>query len=196
MPSSRDNLTGQRFGTMVVVDRAEGYKWRCLCDCGQSAVVDHWNLSLGRQASCGCLKRKHGKSNCKAYRAWSAMIERCTVPTHKSFHRYGGRGIAVCERWRSDFRNFLADMGEPEPGLSLDRIDNDRGYEPGNCRWTTAKVQANNRTSNPTHAKLDRRHRMQIAWLVNARGYTCTKVADLFGVSISTAARAARNARV
>ena len=77
------------------------------------------------------------------YRVWSSMVSRCTNPRHPNWHRYGGRGISVCRRWR-DFANFYADMGDKPPGRSLDRIDNDRGYEPGNCRWaTTADQNAN-----------------------------------------------------
>ena len=94
------------------------------------------------------MSHKHGQcpksGTTAAYRTWQAIIVRCTNPNHVAYHRYGGRGIAVCDAWRT-FANFFADMGTRPPGHSIDRIDNDKGYEPGNCRWATAKSQGRNR---------------------------------------------------
>jgi hypothetical protein len=91
-------------------------------------------------------RRTHGMSSTPEYFAWAAMLSRCHNPANPRYDDYGGRGITVCDRWRADFAAFLADVGRrPSPAHSLDRIDNDRGYEPGNCRWATAYVQARNR---------------------------------------------------
>lgn len=154
--STSEIAIGQRFGRLVVTGPAEKLgkyvSHLCRCDCGREKRVLRQSLLNGATRSCGCrareraseTHRKHGGSRSPEYRSWKSMIERCTSEAHPAYHRYGGRGITVCEAWRK-FENFLVDMGERPEGTTLDRIDNDRGYEPGNCRWSTAKDQALNR---------------------------------------------------
>jgi hypothetical protein len=157
------DLTGQKFGLWVVLalhperyafryEKQSGTfaQWLCRCEgCGTERVVVGGSLRLGRSRSCGgCGRVKHG--HCRNYRStriyevWRSMMQRCHNPNHPAYAHYGGRGICVCERWHS-FVNFLVDMGEPAPGLSIDRINNDGNYEPGNCRWATHSEQMRNR---------------------------------------------------
>jgi len=161
MPPKID-LTGQLFGNLIVLNEAPvrasdgSVQWRCLCSCGNTTIVSANNIKRGITRSCGCLQIqqqqfgsfKHGHSSCSelssTYITWANMIQRCTNPNHDAYHHYGGRGIKICERWMN-FQNFLQDMGERPEGLIIDRKNNDGNYEPGNCRWVTYKVNANNR---------------------------------------------------
>jgi hypothetical protein len=162
---ARLDLVGQRFGRLVVLRRAGGTqkhpRWRCVCDCGRKTSVQRDNLTNGHTQSRGCLGRdataKHGASGAAEYMAWYGARDRCLNPNHPQFAGYGGRGITVHPRW-DDFTMFLADMGpKPSPKHSLDRIENNGNYEPGNCRWATQLQQANNMRSNVFLTLGDRR---------------------------------------
>lgn len=161
------DLTGQRFGRLAVLHRlpTEKYRsqWACVCDCGTQVKGNANALREGKTLSCGCLRREnarvngaiadgsanitHGLSLRPEYRVWKGMKQRCTPnPSNKAREGYFDRGIRVHPRWLGSFEAFFADMGpRPSAHHSIDRIDNDRGYEPGNCRWATRTQQNRNR---------------------------------------------------
>lgn len=148
MTSNRIEV-GDQVGMLRVVGESKYRDGRRMlavkCECGTAALMMETNLKrpTNTPKSCGCAKVKHGLWRTKAYESWSGMMSRCYKPHDISFQNYGARGIAVCERWH-DFANFYADMGDRPAGVSLDRIDVDGNYEPGNCRWATAKEQGRN----------------------------------------------------
>ena len=157
---NRADLTGQVFYRLAVVsfagsDKHKKAAWNCRCECGSMSVVVTSKLKNGSTKSCGCLSaerlasgdanRKHSMSSTDEYWVWSDMIRRCENKNRSDYHRYGGRGISVCEKWRNSVTEFVADMEpRPSPKHSIDRIDNDGNYEPGNCRWATPKEQRAN----------------------------------------------------
>lgn len=158
MPKFID-LTGRKFTRLTVIKRGPNKKnatrWRCICDCGTTTLVHSYSLLKETSKSCGCLKNEntaklnvtHGMSHHPLYSVWFSMVGRCTNPKKPDYPRYGGRGITVCEQWMS-FSNFYADMGERPDGTSIDRIDNNKGYYPSNCRWASHTVQARNKNNN------------------------------------------------
>lgn len=165
MKSVQIDITGNRYGLLTVLKfshrtngKSRHYIWKCQCDCGNISAVDAGNLKNGTTGSCGCergrrarlSRTKHGHTSggveTAEFTTWKSMIQRCSDPNSKSYKNYGARGIAVCERWASDFMAFLTDMGaRPSADHSLDRIDVNRGYEPENCKWSTRSEQARNR---------------------------------------------------
>lgn len=149
-------MIGERFGRLKVLAFAgrvgRRLTWQCHCDCGTIIAVRNDHLRGGNTKSCGCLQREntkvanrtHGNHKAPEYGVWDSMLSRCRRETHKQYHDYGGRGIKVCARW-DEFAAFFANMGaRPSPTHTLDRIDNTKGYEPGNCRWATRVEQSRN----------------------------------------------------
>lgn len=156
------NLANHRFGRLTVLRLTErrqsgGVVWLCACECGNACMARGCDLKSGNTKSCGCLNREEtvarsvthgatrGGKHTAEYEAWAGAGKRCTNPKDRFFRDYGGRGITVCDRWKS-FALFLADMGErPSPKHSIDRIDPDGNYDPDNCRWADIKTQSRNK---------------------------------------------------
>jgi hypothetical protein len=148
------NLTNQRYGQLIVLEDFQTVnhitKWLCQCSCGKKKWIRANSLRRGVTISCGCIRNrgnrlKHGMTKSKVYHAWANMKTRCSNLQRPEFSRYGGRGIELCERWMN-FENFLTDVGLPPSAKhSIDRIDNDGNYEPGNIRWATHAQQLANR---------------------------------------------------
>lgn len=191
------NHTGKKFARLTVLERAghvgRRVGWRCRCDCGTVLVVAADKLTSGHTRSCGCLLADKNRENREThgharkgdrsltYKSYTNMLTRCENPNAVNYEKYGGSGISICARWRngtanlSGFECFLIDMGErPGQEYSIDRIDRQRGYEPGNCRWVRGRTQVLNRSSTVT---------------VDVNGYEVplAVACDLAGVNYATA---------
>lgn len=158
------DIIGMKFNRWLVLSRAENdpagkAQFLCRCDCGAEKVLHGILLRRGVSKSCGCLKlemlskrqKTHGHTSggktSPTFHSWAGMMARCSNPNNAYFKYYGALGITVCDRWHT-FSNFLDDMGEKPPRMSIDRIDYTGNYEPNNCRWATAQEQARNKSNN------------------------------------------------
>ena len=187
-----ENLIGKRFGRVVVLERVNiktrNIMWKCLCDCGATKIISGGNLKGGNVRSCGCLANEsttrfakvHGKSHTRLFRVWSGIRNRCLCPNDKHYKDYGGRGITLCEEWKNDFMAFYNwayangyDETAPKGKCTIDRIDNNKGYSPDNCRFVNLKVQANNKRNNHIVA-------------VGKEALTVAEVADMANIEYNT----------
>ena len=162
--SNTYDLSGKRFGMLTVTQRSSKKTphgdalWECVCDCGKTKIATSHGLRYGNTTHCGCQKgkriservRRNGHEPIHMYRIWQNMKTRCYNPKYSLYHRYGGRGITVCDEWLHNFAAFRAWCFENgyDENLTLDRINNDMGYSPDNCRFATVQEQANNRSTN------------------------------------------------
>ncbi len=154
VPNPLIDLSGKRFGKLVVHERGpncgENTRWHCVCDCGKESLVRSTHLRRGETRSCGCyqveVSTKHGLCKHPLYSVWYSMRRRCFDPKHKDFKSYGGRGITVCHEWSGGFELFYrwSISNGWDSCLELDRIDNNSGYMPSNCRWVTHAINMKN----------------------------------------------------
>lgn len=180
------DLTGKRFGKLEVKElssKENGSKWLCVCDCGKELIVKQNNLLSNNTRSCGCLfieihkigNPKHNLYHTRIYKIWSAMKNRCYLKTHVAYKRYGGRGITICDEWKNNVENFYNWSMENgyEENLTIDRIDNNKGYSPDNCRWVTPLEQQNNTRKN-------------IYYEYNGEKFTLSQICRKYNINYST----------
>lgn len=194
------DLTGQKFGRLTVLERAEnknGYvRWKCRCDCGNEKIVMSYQLRKGGTQSCGCLQKErtaeahktHGLYHSRLHRTWTGMKARCFNPNLKAFPYYGGRGITVCEEWKNNFQAFYdwAMSNGYEENLTLDRIDNNDNYCPENCRWVTMAKQNANKRSGGHKLTKDQVDGIRAEYKKGVRGHGCVILAKKYNVSVPT----------
>lgn len=188
------DITGKRFGRVEVIgyagnDPRNNTRWLCRCDCGIEKIIRRVHLVDGTSTSCGCYQkeingswsRTHGMTNAPTHRSWNAMLGRCNRPHNASYERYGGRGIQVCDRWKT-FENFFADMSEKPKGCVIDRKDNDGNYEPSNCKWSTFAESSRNRKA--TKLTVDKVREIKRTY--HGRGSNLIQTAARYGVTVGT----------
>jgi hypothetical protein len=162
---NEEEISGKKFNKLTAISFAKNSKnnsyWLFICDCGKEKVIKKASVAAGLTKSCGCILRKtssdhckkkfttHGLSSERTFIVWMGMKNRCGNKSNPNYHRYGGRGIKVCDRWLERFENFIEDMGIKPMNRSLDRIDNNKGYSKENCRWATIEQQAHNKNTTP-----------------------------------------------
>lgn len=146
---------GQRFGSWTVEEKLDyKQKYKCRCDCGRTRNIRVYDLTKSKTTACrscslSATKRTHGMVNTSEYNSWSHMIQRTTNPKNKDYKNYGGRGITVCDLWRDSFEAFYMMMGpKPSPDYTIERVDYNKGYEPGNCTWASREDQTRNKRDN------------------------------------------------
>lgn len=168
-------MIGERYGKLTVIESAGTNKhqkrlWLCRCDCGKKTTVATGTLRSGLTKSCGCMQTSgiagaqatHRMSRTRVYNIWIGLRDRCNNPKNADYATYGGRGISYDKRWDT-FTNFYADMGEPPPNYSIDRIENDGNYSKANCRWASALIQARN-SSQATPVTIGGRTMLLMDW--------------------------------
>lgn len=175
-------LTGQKIGLWLVGESFQHptrkeRMYRCVCECGVKKDAKHTHLNAGKSNSCGCTRTKHGLSKSSEYRVWDAMIGRCHRITHHAFKNYGGRGIFVCDEWRT-FDGFYADMGAQPEGLTLERLNNSQGYSKANCVWASVTEQSRNRRTTKLNVE-------KVATIKRLLGEKVTqqKIANMFSLT-------------
>lgn len=213
---SRRDLSGQAFGLLTVIRHIlkppSAPRWAyyvvCRCTCGRTIEALRLNVVAARTTSCGCIRKsgtymaalrranlRHGQHATPGYRAWRGAKTRCFNRKDRKYPDYGGRGITVCAAWRDSFEAFFRDMGpRPSPLHSLDRIDSDGHYEPGNCRWATLDVQNNNRrnvrrvlVNGERLALADAARRLGVEYAALKSRLRRSSVVTLNGITVETA---------
>lgn len=178
-----EEIEGKKFGYLTAIKYSGNGKWECKCDCGNIKCVETSKLVKGRTVSCGCknklnqFKKTHGMTNTRIYSIWSGMKNRCQNMRKQGYEMYGGRGIVVCDEWngKHGFENFYEwsmKHGYSEE-LTIDRIDNDKGYSPDNCRWVTMEIQNKN--------KRNVRH-----FVIDGIDFTVPEISKTFGINLNT----------
>ena len=178
------DITGQRFRRLIALeyvgnDKHQCAMWLCKCDCGNTKSILGASLRNGSTTSCGCYNAEksstHNLTNHRIFNIWIRMKDRCNNPKHMHYNRYGGRGIRIYEHWENDvqeFYNWAISHGY-KPSLTIDRIDNDKGYYPENCRWATVKQQMRNKCTN-------------INIYISGKRYTIPELSEIYGINVHT----------